>query len=202
MSKPILCLDFDGVIHSYTSGWKGAATIPDPMVAGALHFIWDAQKYFTVAVYSSRSGQLGGIAAMQEYLRKHAANSFDEGPWCDDPHLGFLNQIEWPTEKPPAMISLDDRALTFTGSWPNINKLRDFKPWNKKPRIEKRCQNCLFSVEEVIGVIEVPFSNGEFMDRTRSVCRRMPPQIGFFGGASYPVVTEPCGEWKDQHNDQ
>ena len=29
MSKPILCLDFDGVLHSYTSGWRGAR-IPDP----------------------------------------------------------------------------------------------------------------------------------------------------------------------------
>lgn len=31
---PILCLDFDGVCHSYTSGWKGAAVIPDPAVPG------------------------------------------------------------------------------------------------------------------------------------------------------------------------
>ena len=30
MPKPILCLDFDGVVHSYTSGWKGADVIPDP----------------------------------------------------------------------------------------------------------------------------------------------------------------------------
>ena len=37
--KPIICLDFDGVIHSYTSGWKGAAVIPDPPVPGALEFI-------------------------------------------------------------------------------------------------------------------------------------------------------------------
>jgi hypothetical protein len=28
MGKPILCLDFDGVLHSYSSGWKGADVIP------------------------------------------------------------------------------------------------------------------------------------------------------------------------------
>ena len=44
MSKPILCLDFDGVIHSYSSGWKGAAVIPDPPVDGAMRFIWDERQ--------------------------------------------------------------------------------------------------------------------------------------------------------------
>ena len=43
MTKPILCLDFDGVIHSYTSGWKGARIILDPPVPGALDFILAAQ---------------------------------------------------------------------------------------------------------------------------------------------------------------
>ena len=37
--------DFDGVIHSYTSGWLGETTIPDPPVPGireALKEIHDA----------------------------------------------------------------------------------------------------------------------------------------------------------------
>ena len=42
--KLILCLDFDGVIHSYSSGWKGADVIPDPPVPGALRFIADARE--------------------------------------------------------------------------------------------------------------------------------------------------------------
>ena len=130
--KPILCLDFDGVIHSYTSGWKGATIIPDPIVPGALTFIWDAQEHFTIAIYSSRSGQPGGIGAMKNYLKRYAIGNLDEGPWQDDPMLGFLNQIQWPTEKPPAMITIDDRALTFKGTWPNVKQLLDFKPWNKQ----------------------------------------------------------------------
>jgi hypothetical protein len=130
--KPILCLDFDGVIHSYASGWKGADVVPDPPVPGALQFIWDAQEHFTVAIYSSRSGHPGGIRAMQDWLLFYANGSRDEAPWRDDPHLGFIHQIQWPTEKPPAMVTLDDRAITFDGTWPTIEALRAFQPWNKR----------------------------------------------------------------------
>ena len=42
MRKPILCLDFDGVVHSYLSGWKGPWSIPDPPMPGILDFITDA----------------------------------------------------------------------------------------------------------------------------------------------------------------
>lgn len=38
----------------------------------------------------------------------------------------------WPTEKPSAMVTIDDRALTFDGTWPKIEALKAFKPWNKK----------------------------------------------------------------------
>lgn len=61
--KPILCLDFDGVIHSYVSGWQGAAVIPDAPVDGALDFIANAVSRFKVAIYSTRSHQPGGREA-------------------------------------------------------------------------------------------------------------------------------------------
>jgi hypothetical protein len=130
MAKPILCLDFDGVIHSYSSGWKGADVIPDPPVPGALPFIVAAMKEFTVAIYSSRSGQPGGIKAMIEWLgywsvdKTHGMpGDFDHGAW---------SSLRWPTEKPPAMVTLDDRALTFNGKWPSIESLQAFQPWNKR----------------------------------------------------------------------
>src|SRR3990167_4228281 len=104
MSKKILCLDFDGVIHSYTSGWKGADVIPDPPVKGAFAFIRKAMQEFDVQVFSSRSGLPGGIAAMIEWF-------LDNG-W-DGTLLTGVQGIGFPTQKPPAFVAIDDRALTF-----------------------------------------------------------------------------------------
>lgn len=130
MNKPILCLDFDGVIHSYKSGWKGADVIPDPPVDGAMKFIWDATEHFRVAIYSSRSGQLGGLDAMQGWLRNHFMAFWGtHATQADDK----FSEIEWPREKPAAFITIDDRALTFEGVWPDIETLKAFQPWNKRP---------------------------------------------------------------------
>ena len=130
MSKPILCLDFDGVIHSYISGWKGADVIPDPPVPGALRFIVHAMDLFTVAIFSSRSNQPGGLKAMREWIGFWSVD--DEHGFPDTFDHGIWGSIQWPTEKPAAFVTLDDRAIQFDGTWPNISDLREFKPWNKK----------------------------------------------------------------------
>jgi len=113
--KPILCLDFDGVLHSYTSGWKGAHIVWDPPVPGAQQFVMMAKEHFRVVVFSSRSLRAGGILAMTSWMQEH----------------GFP-PVEFAVEKPPAMITIDDRAIMFTGTWPAIDALLEFKPWNKK----------------------------------------------------------------------
>lgn len=125
--KPILCLDFDGVLHSYTSGWKGADVIPDPPVPGTFEFLEAAHEHFEVHIFSSRSGQAGGIDSMRAWLVQHAgyAETFAPLP-------AWLAEIRFPIDKPPAMVTIDDRALTFTGVFPPVEELRNFAPWNKK----------------------------------------------------------------------
>ncbi len=123
MGKPILCLDFDGVIHSYSSGWKGADVIPDPPVAGAAAFMENALGHFRVCVFSSRSHQPGGVKAMQDWILKWMPSEIV-------PH--WAHGLEWPSEKPAAMVTIDDRALTFDGTWPRIEDLKAFQPWNKR----------------------------------------------------------------------
>jgi hypothetical protein len=67
MKKPILCLDFDGVIHSYISGWCGARNIPDPPMPGALNFIAEAiEEGWDVVIHSSRARHFGGITVPPE----------------------------------------------------------------------------------------------------------------------------------------
>lgn len=81
---------------------------------------WDVQ------IFSSRSNQRGGITAMRTWLKEYAGNA-----WYDSTAGLGLENVKFPQEKPPAVITLDDRAITFTGTWPDFEFLKNFKPWNK-----------------------------------------------------------------------
>lgn len=157
MSKPILCLDFDGVIHSYASGWKGARNIPDPPVDGALEYIIKSLDHFTVAIYSSRSHQWGGRRAMKRWLfdyltfygieydpvpdwwARRIAETSAMDPWNEEVRWAakcVVKAIHWPNHKPPALMTIDDRAQTFNGDWSDpiyqTEAIHAFRPWNKR----------------------------------------------------------------------
>lgn len=128
MGKPILCLDFDGVVHSYVSGWKGATVIPDDPMPGAIEFIHEALiEGWDVVIHSSRGRWFFGRWAMRAWLKKHAGNIWADG-------LGFpgLEEVRFARHKPPALITIDDRAVQFTGTWPDAKALRQWKPWRLK----------------------------------------------------------------------
>jgi len=135
MAKPILCLDFDGVCHSYVSGWQGADVIPDPPVIGLFEFLERAAIYFDIQIFSSRSNQPGGKNAMRGWFGEHWTNYvFHKTPELREKYSEFFcpEWLNFPTEKPAAFVSIDDRTITFTGMWPDIDTLRGFKPWFKK----------------------------------------------------------------------
>jgi hypothetical protein len=127
--KPILCLDFDGVIHSYRSGWQGSHRADDPPVDGAVEFLQEATRHFKVAIYSSRSKSLRGRACMKRYMRKHFAVPLT---FSMDHEYDYLHEeLSYPWFKPSAFLTIDDRAITFSGSWPDAQALKSFRPWNK-----------------------------------------------------------------------
>lgn len=121
MSKPILCLDFDGVIHSYERGWQDGEIYGTP-TPGFFQWAERAAEQFKLVVYSSRSKSPRGIEDMKAWFRRHMT--------ADVPHIEF----EFAHEKPPAFLTIDDRAICFGGSWESlpVETLRAFKPWNAK----------------------------------------------------------------------
>ena len=130
---PIICVDFDGVLHSYSGGWKGPRNIPDAPVPGAIAWLRElvgpgenVSNFFSprvqVAIYSSRSRYWFGRRAMKRWLLKHGLTRYQ------------LESISFPTQKPPAFLQIDDRAVTFTGTFPCVCEMLEFKPWNKKAK--------------------------------------------------------------------
>jgi hypothetical protein len=119
--KPILCLDFDGCIHSYKSGWKGAAIILDPPVPGVFEWVREALQYFDVHIYSSRSQEHEGRAAMKRYIDGYAPD--------------ISQVLVYSHTKPRAFLTIDDRCVSFGGDWgdPLIEprRLLAFRPWYK-----------------------------------------------------------------------
>lgn len=135
MNKPILCVDFDGVIHSYTSPWTDAVTISDGPVPGALRWLWKATEWFDVQIYSSRSKDPMAREAMRDWMIAHSRTEFGDEHPMSKWHLGGPDYpIAFAYEKPAAFLTIDDRALTFDGNWSDFDPadLRNFKPWNKR----------------------------------------------------------------------
>jgi hypothetical protein len=118
--RKTLVVDFDGVLHSYASGWRGATVVPDPPVPGALAFLRGAVDRFDIAVLSSRSRETGGIEAMKSWLLEHGLEA------------EVLRRLRFPRTKPPAHVYLDDRGWRFEGSFPSLEALDAFEPWHKR----------------------------------------------------------------------
>jgi hypothetical protein len=128
----IICVDFDGVIHSYESGWKGIDNIPDPPVEGAFEWL---EKHLPVpdsmccmapiydgpraVIYSARSKSWRGRRAMKKWFIKHGL------------HPGYIyeNILKFPKKKPAAWLTIDDRCICFEGKFPSDKEINDFQSW-------------------------------------------------------------------------
>ena len=112
--KKTVVFDFDGVIHSYKSGWQGVATISDPPVPGIKEAINDIRiAGYEVVIVSTRTATPEGAKSVQNWLQ---ANGIMVDRVC--------------SEKPPAHVYIDDRAICFDGDASSLlSKVRDFKTW-------------------------------------------------------------------------
>lgn len=114
---PIITLDFDGVCHRHMKEWTNIATIEDVPTEGLADWINSARGKARIALFSSR---------FQQGLGREAVINWWE--------LWKLPAVEMWTRKPPAVVAIDDRAVTFTGNWKDfpIDEMVRFKPWNRR----------------------------------------------------------------------
>lgn len=119
MSKPTICIDFDGVIHSYVSGWQGIVPT-DPPVAGTAEAIDLLREDYKVTVTSTRCIRKSGKGIVSDYLATHGI------------YVDAVTAI-----KLPAICYLDDRGVTFRGNWPEaIEEIKAFKSWVERKEDE------------------------------------------------------------------
>ena len=109
--------DFDGVIHSYSSGFKGIDIIPDAVVDGIKEAIAEIRAAgYKVVVVSTRCREEIGKLAIENYL--------------------VVNGIvvdEVTHTKPPAIVYIDDRAICFNGKASELlERIQNFKVWYKE----------------------------------------------------------------------
>ena len=122
MSKPAgerytVAVDFDGVLHSYTSPWIDAETIPDPPVSGAIEWLRDVAQKFNVVIFTTRGKTPEGQRAVRHWLHE---NGWETG----------MNAVVT-AEKVPALIYIDDRGWRFEGTFPTAAEIHAARPWNK-----------------------------------------------------------------------
>ncbi|MFE9976664.1 hypothetical protein ACFYRD_39715 [Streptomyces hirsutus] len=101
LNGKVVAVDFDGVLHSYTSGWTGYVPV-DPPEPGALRFVhWLIGRGAEVVIVSSRANRLEGAEAIRAWLRTH----------------GFP-ELEVTHVKVRAVGYVDDRAVPYApGHW-------------------------------------------------------------------------------------
>lgn len=153
--KQTVVFDFDGVIHSYTSGWKGETVIPDPPVSGIEEAIAEIRGAgYEVAVVSTRCASLDGLFAVEDYLRRHNI---------------AVDAVQ--AEKPPAVVYIDDRALCFNGDAAGLlRQIQRFEPWYKRTVDGNLSAKALHETVIVPLKMELQRLEGEYRERFRQEC--------------------------------
>lgn len=128
--KYTIAVDFDGVLHAYTTPWIAPDVIPDPPVPGAIEWLRAMDKRFDIVILTTRArpqavegredeGLVDGCAAVKGWLHEHGMAPEETA------------DILVTCEKVPALVYIDDRAWRFTGRFPMAEEIHRARPWNK-----------------------------------------------------------------------
>lgn len=106
--KSNILVDLDGVLNTYTGGFD-ENYIP-PVKSGAAEFLTALSEKYIVKIFTTRNRLLASKWLIENGLDKYVAD---------------VTNI-----KEPAILHIDDRALTFQGDFDEtLRKIKAFKVW-------------------------------------------------------------------------
>lgn len=113
--KPIILVDFDGTITDYNLSIKHAELNP-----GFVEWVNEVINDYAIYIFSFRCNTKAGRWEIIDFLRRVGVPQEQ------------ISRFRLVQGKPPAHYIIDDRAITFKGSWdivPGKSGLDAFRPW-------------------------------------------------------------------------
>ncbi len=120
--RKTICIDFDGVIHDYSKGWRGIDVYDKPLDGAkeGLQALKDAG--WIIIIYTTRND----TPKLREFLDSN-------GLVYDYINCNPNQPVGSDKGKLIADVYLDDRGITFEGNWSDsIEKILNFETWQKK----------------------------------------------------------------------
>ena len=109
-----ISIDFDGVIHGNSKGFHDG-TVYDEPIAGAVEAIKDLSKRYNIVIFSAKAkpdrplvNGMTGIELIWEWLEKYNLSQ-------------YVSEVT--SEKPRAIVYIDDKAIRFTDWNQTLNDL-------------------------------------------------------------------------------
>lgn len=129
--KYSIAVDFDGVIHQYTSPWTELEEINDPPMPGAFAWLEEMTQHFKVVIHTCRITPRDNTEAawkkshdmvliIKRWMLEHGLD-----------HMALRKLHFWVDPgKPTALVYIDDRGFRFEGEFPSKNDIhRVLRPW-------------------------------------------------------------------------
>lgn len=119
-----IAVDADGTLLEYITPWA-LGKFGDPLDGAKETLQWLKEDGYTIIIFTTRGDDL---VALDSHLMRHEIpfDYINVNPDGAPPNVS--------KQKVDAGVFIDDRAITFDGSWKGMyERIINFKPWHKRP---------------------------------------------------------------------
>lgn len=135
--RDTLAVDFDGVLHIYTSPFTQPDVITDGPVPGAFQWLTEMDEHYSILIHSARldtpsyhvtdEGGGAGFTATRDVQSMMIKWFLDHG--LDE---NVVQRLRF-RAKPNAALYIDDRGFRYSGgAFPSTAQIECLTPWTKK----------------------------------------------------------------------